>query len=125
MGIRSYVAAPLWYGGVSRGSLNFGSYSVGAYGRVDAELANGISYEIGQSLVNAAHVQELLNLRLRASLVDRTGSVSGPTLTRRELEVLRVLALGAGNKEIADHLSLTVRTVRFHIENVYGKLGIL
>ena len=124
MGIQSSVNVPLWYGRVCKGSLNFGSYDAGAYGPVDAELANGISYEIGQSLVSAAHVQDLLNLRLTASLVDQTGSVSGPTLTRRESEVLRILALGAGNKEIADHLSLTVRTVRFHIENIYVKLGV-
>ena len=64
MGIRSNVTVPLWYGGVCRGSLNFGSYSVGAYGSVEAELANGISYEIGHSLINAAHVQDILNLRL-------------------------------------------------------------
>ena len=124
MGIRSNVTVPLWYGRECRGSLNFGSYKVGAYGPVEAELANGISYEVGQSLVNAAHVQDLLSLRLRASLVDQTGSVSGPALTRRESEVLRILASGAGNKEIADHLALTVRTIRFHIENVYLKLGV-
>jgi len=114
MGIRSNVTVPLWYGSECRGSLNFGSYDVGAYGPVEAELANGISYEIGQSLVNAAHVQDLFNLRLSASLVDQAGSVSGPTLTRRELEVLRFLALGAGNKE----------TARFHIENIFRKLEV-
>ncbi len=124
MGIRSNVTVPLWYGRECRGSLNFGSYDVGAYGPVEAELANGISYEIGRSLVNAAHVQDLLNLRLTASLVGQAGDLSGPTLTRRELEVLRILSLGAGNKEIADHLSLTVRTVRFHIENIFRKLGV-
>ena len=89
-----------------------------------AELANGISYEIGQSPVNTAHVQDILNLRLRASLVDQAPSVDGHTLTKRELEVLKILALGSGNKEIADHLTLTVRTVRFHIENIYRKLGV-
>ena len=124
MGIRSNVTVPLWYGRVCRGSLNFGSYNVGAYGPVDAELANEISNEVGNILVNAAHVQDLINLGLRASPVDRDGGVNGPTLTRRELEVLRILDSGAGNKEIADHLSLTVRTVRFHIENIYGKLGV-
>ena len=65
-----------------------------------------------------------LNLRLSASLVDQGRSVSAPTLTTRELEVLRILESGAGNKEIAHHLSLSVRTVRFHIENLYRKLGV-
>lgn len=54
--------------------------------------------------------------------------VSGPDqstrLTKRELDVLRVLALGARNKEIADQLVVAVRTVRFHIENLFCKLGV-
>ena len=124
MGIRSNVTVPLWYGGVCRGSLNFGSYNVGAYGSVDAELANEVSYKVGRILINAAHVQDLLNLRLRASLDDQAGGANGSPLTSRELEVLRVLASGASNKEIANHLSVTVRTVRFHIENTYRKLGV-
>ena len=124
MGIRSNVTVPLWYGGMCRGSLNFGSYNVGAYGPPDAELANEVSYKVGQSLVNAAHVQDLLSLRLRTSLAVQTGAVSGPILTRREFEVLTILASGASNKEIAHQPSLAVRTVRFHIENTYRKLGV-
>ena len=44
-------------------------------------------------------------------------------LTRRELDVLRSLAGGARNTEIADHLSLSVNTVKFHLENIFVKLG--
>ena len=124
MGIRSNVTVPLWYGTECRGSLNIGSYNVGAYGPVEAELANGISYAVGQSLVNAAHVQDLLNLRSKASLVEQNGGVSGHILTSRELELFRILASGASNKEIANQLSLAVRTVRFHIENIYRKLEV-
>ena len=123
MGIRSNVTVPLWYGGVCMGSLNFCSYNVGAYGPVEAELANAISYEVGQSLVNAAHVQDLLNLRLRDSPADQPGSVSGPILTRRESEMLTILATGACNQDIAVRLTLSVNTVKFHLENIYQKLG--
>ena len=45
-------------------------------------------------------------------------------LTNRELEVLRSLALGNQNKEIAEHLDLATRTVRFHTQNLYRKLGV-
>ena len=45
-------------------------------------------------------------------------------LTGRELEVLRSLASGNRNKEIAEQLFLTIRTVRFHTENLYRKLGV-
>ena len=47
-----------------------------------------------------------------------------PRITTRELEVLRLLASGNRNKEIADQLSLSVRTIRFHIENLYRKLEV-
>ena len=45
-------------------------------------------------------------------------------LTNRESEVLRLIASGARNKEIADQLFLTVNTVKFHIENIYEKLDV-
>ncbi len=44
-------------------------------------------------------------------------------LTDREVEVLRLLASGASNKEIADRLYLSVRTVERHITNLYAKIG--
>ena len=45
-------------------------------------------------------------------------------LTRRESEVLALVARGHSNQEIADALVLSVRTVHRHVENVYGRLGI-
>ena len=45
-------------------------------------------------------------------------------LTGREIEVLRLLARGARNKEMAGELFITVHTVKFHIENLYRKLGV-
>jgi NarL family two-component system response regulator LiaR len=45
-------------------------------------------------------------------------------LTRRELEVLRLMAKGLSNKQIASKLFVTERTVGFHVENILGKLGV-
>ena len=45
-------------------------------------------------------------------------------LTMRECAVLRSLASGARNKEIAAELGVGVRTARFHVENIYQKLGV-
>jgi DNA-binding NarL/FixJ family response regulator len=45
-------------------------------------------------------------------------------LTRRETEVLRLLAEGLEQDEIASQLSITRRTVGTHIEHLLGKLGV-
>jgi ATP/maltotriose-dependent transcriptional regulator MalT len=44
-------------------------------------------------------------------------------LTERELSVLRLVAAGKSNQEIADSLVLSVRTVERHVYNIYQKLG--
>ena len=44
-------------------------------------------------------------------------------LTRRELEVLQMLASGLGNKEIAARLGISEHTVKFHVASILGKLG--
>jgi LuxR family maltose regulon positive regulatory protein len=45
-------------------------------------------------------------------------------LSARELEVLRLVAAGRSNREIADKLVISVRTVKKHVENIHGKLGV-
>jgi DNA-binding NarL/FixJ family response regulator len=45
-------------------------------------------------------------------------------LTAREIEVLKLLAGAASNKEIADRLVISTRTVETHLANVYGKLAV-
>jgi DNA-binding NarL/FixJ family response regulator len=47
-----------------------------------------------------------------------------PPLTRRELEVLRLVAAGAPNNRIAAQLWITEQTVKFHLSKVYRKLGV-
>jgi two-component system, NarL family, response regulator YdfI len=50
--------------------------------------------------------------------------LSGPLLTPRELEVLRLVSAGAANKEIAEALYLSADTVKTHLANIYKKLGV-
>jgi len=45
-------------------------------------------------------------------------------LTTREIEILRLIAAGMRNQEIADQLFISLPTVKRHIANAYGKLGV-
>lgn len=44
-------------------------------------------------------------------------------LTRREREVIQMLAGGLGNKEIASRLAISEHTVKFHVASILDKLG--
>jgi len=52
-----------------------------------------------------------------------SADVSG-TLTRRELEVLRLMAGGANTKVAAERLHVSPATIRNHAQNIFGKLGV-
>jgi len=45
-------------------------------------------------------------------------------LTERETEILQLLAAGLSNQQIADKLSITLRTVKFHTTNIYSTLRV-
>ena len=46
------------------------------------------------------------------------------TLTRRETEILKLLAQGLTNQGIAEHAGISEATIRTHVGNIFGKLGI-
>lgn len=56
--------------------------------------------------------------------VVQIGMADSSEFTERELDVLRCLALGYSNQEIADALYMSVNTVRFHIGNLISKTGL-
>ena len=53
-----------------------------------------------------------------------SSDLEGPAgLTAREVDVLRLLARGLPNKEIAKRLVITPKTVGNHVEHIYAKIG--
>jgi two-component system NarL family response regulator len=65
--------------------------------------------------------QQYIPLEVGAKLVER---MSNPELSDRELEVLRLMAKGKSNQQIGTALSITERTVKFHVNNIFSKLGV-
>jgi DNA-binding NarL/FixJ family response regulator len=54
----------------------------------------------------------------------RSPGPGGPELSQREMEVLQKLARGLPNAEIAGELIVSENTIRFHLKNIYEKLGV-
>jgi len=72
----------------------------------------------GQSLINPQMATKLLEEFVTIS----RGSEQSPALTRRELEVLRSVARGSSNRQIAEELVIAENTVKNHIRNILEKL---
>lgn len=75
----------------------------------------------GEIIIPAEHAPAVLT-----SLAERQASASAPgdALSEREIEVLQWLAQGLTNKETAQALFLSVRTVEAHLRSIYSKLGV-
>lgn len=56
--------------------------------------------------------------------LDAPKAVSVDVLTERELSILRLVAEGLSNLDIANRLFVTEQTVKFHLSNIYRKLGV-
>ena len=62
---------------------------------------------------------------LAAHLADKLASRVGETdLSAREIEILSLAAAGRKNAAIADELNISPSTIKFHLNNVYSKLGV-
>lgn len=84
----------------------------------------------GRGLAEAGSPRYLTYLLRETEVTPETASAQtevtqlAEPLTGREVEVLRLIAGGMRNQETADHLFISLGTVKRHIANAYGKLGV-
>ncbi len=84
-------------------------------------IARNIAPEYVGELLTALGVEER---KAPAAPLPPLPSALAEPLSARELEVLRLLNTHLSSTEIAERLCISANTVRFHIKNVYGKLGV-
>ena len=77
----------------------------------------------GESVLHPAIITKLLK-RGTGSQVGDDGSGWRESLSEREFEVLGLAATSMSNKEIAERLSVTVRTVKAHLSNIFAKMNV-
>ena len=99
----------------------FGAIRAGAMGYL---LKGAAAAEIARGVRSVALGESYLEPRVAAKLL---AEVSAPRrfagmLTEREQSVLRLVAAGQSNKQIARALSITERTVKFHVTSIFRKL---
>jgi len=104
--------------GMIQGALQAGAVGYLQKNATAAELANAIrSAHAGRMVLSPEAIQVL------AESVTQT-HIPGNELTERELDVLRCLVDGMNNHEIAEKLFISLGTVKFHISNIFQKLGV-
>ncbi|GAA2899070.1 response regulator transcription factor [Nonomuraea rubra] len=80
--------------------------------------------ELQAAVRTAAAGGRVLAQRITSQLIDGLGRKPAAAPTPRELEVLRLIARGAANKEVARALLISETTVKTHLKHVFAKLGV-
>lgn len=101
-------------------------FKAGAKGYVLKDVS---ATELANAVRAAARGESLLQPIVARKLVEGFGELARQggiveTLTEREIEVLRALASGARNKEIAFSLGLSESTIKTHLASIFGKLSV-
>jgi two-component system, NarL family, response regulator LiaR len=88
-------------------------------------LKTASAHDLVAAIHNVHAGRRVLDAEATDSLFDtRSEPVPGEDLTARERELLALMARGYNNQEIASELTIGLPTVKFHVSNILGKLGV-
>lgn len=117
---KSIVCLPLMFQGIPLGILYF-----------ENSLISGVFTPDRLKALRILSTQLAYVKKLQSYLNENTGKNRGgiypyfiDPLTARETEVIKLIAAGHSNKEIAERLEMTVNTVKTHVKNIYEKLKV-
>lgn len=100
---------------------------IGATGYVlKAETSEELQTAVKTVLRGETYISPSFGEDVVAKLWDRSGEVNrqSAVLTDRQREILQLIVDGRGNKEIADVLQLSIKTIEFHRGKIMNKLGV-
>lgn len=108
--------APSLFEGIKRPFIDEGE----ALAQVIGNLTDASERQRG----NRIRDRFLAELALEIGELGKSSQTDGDELTGREREVLRHLIQGRSNREIAEAMSVSINTVKFHLKNIFEKLGV-
>ena len=111
MKTRTKTGHPVW--------LNVSTLAVS-----DAAPGVTVTVHLFRDVTATKELLTLVHERLIATANRDNGGASPNVLSRRELEVLRLLAAGLNTKSAADRLHVSPATIRNHVQNLFGKLEV-
>lgn len=97
-------------------------------GALSYVLKTSTASQVVRAIRQAATGEPMLDAKVQRALVQQVRADSvielWQSLTERELDVLRAIASGQSNQEIADELGIGIKTVKTHVGNIFLKLGV-
>jgi DNA-binding NarL/FixJ family response regulator len=79
----------------------------------------------GQYWINHVEVAEVVqNMRMLATMVEQKTKMQAQSLSRQQQQIIEAIVAGCSNREIAKEMSISERTVKYHLTHIFEKFGV-